>query len=315
MQSLACRGNYNRTGGNIPILATAAHLDTPSSTVMISWTSGAADSPPRLPIPLFIAGTSGRNPTELDITKKKASVEAYQAQRDDVLFRLDCFFSTPLPTGIRGVPRYKLIDIDEFGLTLEKCNRTSGWSLKVHRVRKDGHYHHGNKITVLLAIEPGDPRVPPATYGSVQWPRRWVRCIRAKGTTINVFRDFCDGICSDIENNPLPGTDDHRVLMWDNLISHHANYVHQTVLGRPGPPRFSIIARPQYHPKIAPIEYKICDLTGEVRLEKEKDWDMARLETAISRAATRIGPFDSTFVHCGYRWCLDGNGAVIYQNI
>lgn len=70
--------------------------------------------------------------------------------------------------------------------------------------------------------------------------------------------------------------------------------------GRAGPRRFSIIARPQYHPKYAPIEYKICDVTQKVALEKVEDWDMARLEQAIVNAAMTIGPFDSTFHHCGY---------------
>ena len=62
-----------------------------------------------------------------------------------------------------GVPRRKLIDFDEFGVSLEKCNRTGG--LKVLCVRKDGHYHHGAKTTVSFAIEPGDPRLPPYVRG------------------------------------------------------------------------------------------------------------------------------------------------------
>lgn len=72
------------------------------------------------------------------------------------------------------------------------------------------------------------------------------------------------------------------------------------------------MARPQYHPKVAPIEYKICDLTESICLEKEEDWDMSKMEDAIRRAAQIIGPFDSTFHHCGYRWVLDANGSVIY---
>ena len=59
------------------------------------------------------------------------------------------------------MPRYKFVDFDEFGMTMEKCNRTGGWALKVFRVRKDGHYHFGAKINVIFAIEPGDPRLPP----------------------------------------------------------------------------------------------------------------------------------------------------------
>ena len=224
----------------------------------------------------------------------------------------------PRPLGVRDEPRFKLIDVDEFGVTLEKCNRTGGWALKVFRVRTGGHYHHGDKLTVLFAIEPGDPRVPAGNCGSVENPRRWIRIVRAKGTTINVFADFCDYICRDIESAPIPVTDDDRILLWDNLISHHSHYVHQVVTGRPGPPRFSIVARPQYHPKIAPIEYKICTLLGKVRWEKEEDWDMARLEQELRYQAEQIGKnnndFDATFYRCGYRWVLDANGNVVYQN-
>ena len=34
----------------------------------------------------------------------------------------------------------------------------------------------------------GDPRLPPHVRGSVQRPRRWIRCIQGCGTTINVGR-------------------------------------------------------------------------------------------------------------------------------
>ncbi len=111
---------------------------------------------------------------ELGITKKRASTEAYQAQREDVQFRVWSYWNCPSPLGIFQVPRRKLIDVDEFRITLEKCNRTGGWALKVFRVRKDGHYNHGSKITVLFAIEPGDPALPPETWGSVERPRRWI---------------------------------------------------------------------------------------------------------------------------------------------
>ena len=88
-----------------------------------------------------------------------------------------------------------------------------GRALKIFRVRKDGHYHHGAKITCLLGIEPGDPRVPAGTRGSIQNPRRWVKCIRQIGTTAIVFRDFCDAICRSIENNPIPGIDDDWIFI------------------------------------------------------------------------------------------------------
>jgi hypothetical protein len=86
---------------------------------------------------------------ELDITKKKASFEAYQAQRQHVQLRVELFFNEPLPLGIRDVPRRRIVDFDEFGVTIEKYNHFGGWRLTVHRVRKDGHYHHGSKITCI----------------------------------------------------------------------------------------------------------------------------------------------------------------------
>jgi hypothetical protein len=93
-----------------------------------------------------------------------SSTEAYQAQREDVQFRVWSFKKKiHSPLGIFQVPRRKLIDVDEFEITMEKCNRTTGgWALSVFRVRKDGHYHFGAKITVLFTIEPGGSKASAA---------------------------------------------------------------------------------------------------------------------------------------------------------
>jgi hypothetical protein len=187
-------------------------------------------------------------------------------------------------------------------MTMEKCNRTGGWALKVFGVRKDSHYHFGAKINVIFAIEPGDPTLPPNVCGSVQRPRRWVQCFHGTGTTTNIFCDFCDRVCTNIEQHGIAGTDDHRVFIWDNLLAHHAPYVHQTVTGRGGPRQFSIVARPQYHPKFGPIEYAICELTDMLRMRKQPNWTMQTLEAQIIIAENSICTFDGTFVHCGYTW-------------
>ena len=89
---------------------------------------------------------------ELDITKKVASTKGYQMQHPDVQFSTWGFWNCPPSLGVFQVRQRKLIDIDEFGLTFEKCNRTLGWAVTVHRVRKDGHYHHGMKMTIILAM-------------------------------------------------------------------------------------------------------------------------------------------------------------------
>jgi hypothetical protein len=76
--------------------------------------------------PLYSFNVISKHLAELEITKKRASTEAYQAQREDVQFRVWSFWNCPSPLGIFGVPQRKLIDVNEFGITLEKCNRTGG---------------------------------------------------------------------------------------------------------------------------------------------------------------------------------------------
>ena len=86
-------------------------------------------------------------------------------------FRVCFFWNCPPPLGMFQVPRRRLIDVDKFGVTLEKkCNRTGGWAATVHRVRKDVHYQHGIKMTVIFAIKPGDLALPAHVRGSVERP-------------------------------------------------------------------------------------------------------------------------------------------------
>ena len=77
--------------------------------------------------------------------------------------------------------------------------------------------------------------------------------------------------------------------------------MHETVTNRAGPCRSSIVPRPQYHPKFGPIEYKICEVALRIKLKKEADWDMDDLEQQIMDIAMDIGPFETTFLHCGYQ--------------
>ncbi len=150
-------------------------------------------------------------------------------------FRVKVFWNEVPPLGICGVTRRLLIDVDKFGLTLKKRNRNGRWSLMCYRVRKDGHYKRGLKITCLLAIEPGDPRLPQNVRGSIEKPWHWVRCIQNGGTINIVCWNFCDHICSDIEQNLVVygglDTDDCRIFLWDDLKSHHSAYVNQMVRG------------------------------------------------------------------------------------
>ena len=119
-------------------------------------------------------------------------------------------------------------------------------------------------------------------------------------------------MCSDIEENGLQSTvemhgvknaDTVRIFLWDNLNSHLAPIVGQTIHEHtvgPGPVIFSSCPRPPYQPKYGPIEYVICQVTSKAAKEVQANWTTQDLEQAIRRAAVDVGPFDSTFEHCGY---------------
>jgi hypothetical protein len=253
---------------------------------------------------LYTNRTISKQLHELQITQKVASTEAYQAFTPQNLLKAELFWTQPPPLGVISIPRRKFIDVDEFGVELNRCNRTRAWAVENFRIRKAGHYARTEKLTVLIGIEPGDPRLPANILGSIENPGRWIQVMRGTGTTIQVFDDFIKSINTSIENrvaaNPAFPMDRHRVYLWDNLNSHLSPLIAQTLYGHIGDCRFTSVPRPPYQPKYGPIEYKICDLVHQLQIESKPEWDTATLEQEIYAAATRIGGFDATFDHCGY---------------
>jgi hypothetical protein len=71
---------------------------------------------------------------ELGVTKQKTSTEAYQVQQPNVQLRHWAFWNCPPPLGVFEVLWRQLIYLDEFGVSLERCNCTGGWAAKVLRV-------------------------------------------------------------------------------------------------------------------------------------------------------------------------------------
>ncbi len=92
------------------------------------------------------------------------------------------------------------------------------------------------------------------------------------GTTSVIFHDFVDHMSSNIDQNGTDGTDDHWVFLWDNLAAHHSAIMHNAVYLRVGLWGFSSVPWPPYHPEFEPIEYKICNLSERIQLQKRKDW-------------------------------------------
>ena len=118
-----------------------------------------------------------------------------------------------------------------------------------------------------------------------------------------VFAEFIESICIDLEANPASQYDNLRVFMWDNLSAHLTAHVHETVKNREGDSAFEIVARPPYQPKVAPIEYKICDVCLALQrfIDRTDDLDSLEVRTyKIVAAAGMGGNFDRTFAHCGY---------------
>jgi len=238
---------------------------------------------------------------DMEVTRKVASTEAYQAFLPRNIWRCNMFWSQPPPLGVVTIPRRTMIDVDEFGMSMNRCESKRGYSLSCFRVRKPGHYERTQKLTVLFAIEPGDHRLPPQARGSIWNPRRWIKVIRDGGTTAFVFAEFLEEILVTATD-----VDDVRNVLFDNLRSHLAPVVAQTIEVRPpgSNTTFTSIARPPYQPKYGPIEYKICDLVETVGRQTTRDWTTADLEQALVREAARLSfntrSFDNTFDHCGY---------------
>jgi DDE superfamily endonuclease len=203
-----------------------------------------------------------------------------------------------------GIERKRLIDFDESGYELKCTNRSYGHCHSSIRVRKPGHYTKNTKLTVIMAVEPGDPALPAGIWGSVEHPRRWFTVKDTAGTSAVEFADFCELVCSDIESQPLP-VDSGRVFIWDNLSSHTSPLVYETVGARLNEVcKFDIVRRPPYQPKFGPIEYVFCELGARLRQLSKPDWTVEILRQAIQNIAASLGmdgSFDRTFQHCGYR--------------
>ena len=152
---------------------------------------------------------------ELNMTRKKASTEAYQAFLPHNIAREERFWSQGPPLGVNGVLRRMLLDLDECGISLDQCNRKSGFAHKSVRIRDAGHYTRGKKLTVIAAVERGDPTLPPHMDGSVENPRRYWKITEEAGTTQAMFADFVDEVCTHLETSGLQNDND-RIFMLDN---------------------------------------------------------------------------------------------------
>ena len=244
---------------------------------------------------------------ELKISQKVASCEAYQAYTLQNCAHAWWFWTLPPPLGVTGVQHCQLIDVDEAGFELSCINWRQGYSATLIHIQKMGHYTRDTKLTMIMAIEPGDPIIPPHQIRSVQNPCHWIQVINSARMTAEEFVDFCSMICTNIEENPAGPHDNEQTFLWDNLLSHGSALVTHTVHGQNmivgTPCIFSIIPHLPYQPKFGPIEYIFCEIACHLRQWGQPNWDTAKMAQEILTIMGQIscdGKFDATFDHCSY---------------
>ena len=298
---------FRQTGGSERKTITGFDMLLLSMCLFI-WPDSKADD-----ICAFIANNGGdiymredisQRCKELEISRKRASKEAYDAFSPTSLMKLRWFVTLPAPLGVHGANLWELIDVDETGFYLKSVTPNYGRAHTSCRVRFPAHYTRKEpKINVIFGIEPGNPNLPPHVDGSVERPRRWYH-ISQVNCDQYVFGDFIDSMLTDIEQNPVPGNyDDRRIIMWDNLSCHKTPYVSQIIYGRVSNNVFQSVDRPPYRPKMAPIEYAFCELACALKTRVKREWTADDLRRNIEDICITMGyqgKFQNTFRHCGY---------------
>ena len=250
---------------------------------------------------VFSRGQVSCRLAELEITRKRASTEAYQAYTAINLHKRDVFFTHNLPFGIANAERRSFLDTDECGLELQSCNRGEGYAYSGVRVVKPGNYCRDTKISVILTIEPGDARLPPHVLGSVERPRRWGSVNPVAGTTTEAFERHMREVLEDLRDNPPPGLPpgppERRNSLWDNLYAHKSPIIYQLVEAEFG---HRIMCRPPYRPADGPIEYIFCQLADHLRNRLFSIKTMQDLINEINNIIGQLNDFDETFDHCEY---------------
>jgi transposase len=165
-------------------------------------------------------------------------------------------------------------------------------------IRKPGNYDRGTfKLTVILAIEAGDPEIPDGVIGSVTNPRVWARVTTEAGTSAMAYRLFVEHVLNTYDAVANPAL--QRTLIHDNLSSHRAPEVYEAVRER----GHRVVCRPPYRPQDGPVEYAI----NQVCVQLNKRWTEARdlesMRTVVEDIIeNNINNVDETFLHCGYIW-------------
>jgi hypothetical protein len=230
---------------------------------------------------------------DLDYSRKRGSTVAKQAFTAVNLRKHYMFWNRPYPVGAVGIQRRFLTDVDECGFEIDDANANYGHAVKGLRVRKPGNYGRGKvKITVILAIEPGDPNLPAHVQGSVQRPRRWFRVSTDIGTTTEVYKDY---LRHDLFDR-MPANEPMRTILHDNLTSHKSPEVVYLIHRR----GHRVVCRAPYRPHDGPIEWAFDMLACEIRSRWDRIDSERDLIANVNDVIPTLSGFDDLFAKCGY---------------
>ena len=160
---------------------------------------------------------------------------------------IEAYFVLDPPHGINGVPRERLVDVDETGVWLACIRRKYGHAPKGEKAGTKAPYNVGKKYTAIIAID---------MHGVVAY-----QVMDVKGTSSVIWYHFVNDIL--LPEIRAPHGEEHvpRLILMDNLAAHH-NRVTLELIAAAGhahtfrPPRASI--------ELGSIEYAMnvlkCDL-------------------------------------------------------
>ena len=108
------------------------------------------------------------------------------------------------------------------------ANWKYGSSSKGLKIRKPGNYDHGTfKITIILAVETGNPAVPDGLIGLVSNPCIWAHVTNEPGTSVEVYHIFVEHVLGTY--NAIGNLALRRTLIHDNLLSHRVPKVYEAM--------------------------------------------------------------------------------------
>ncbi len=234
----------------------------------------------------------------LGYTSKVTSTVTYQASMQRNLLHWRLFWNEPWPIGIHGTPRRSLINIDEFGLHLNAANKKYGSSPHGLKICKPGNYDRGTfKLTIILAVEAGDPAVANGLVGSLTMPRVWARISDEVGMTTEAYVNFICHVMDtyDAVADPIL----RQTIIYDNLILHKLPEVYEVVILR----SHRVVCHPLYQPQDGPVEFGINQVCSRLEKRWSEVSDLQAMRAVIEHIIDNdISSMEETFVYCGYIW-------------